>query len=156
MPQRFECFYPAHALLLLLRTIYGLKQAAMQFWRELQKAFKYMKFKRNKVDPCLRFSWIDGFLVVWITWVDDYLNAGPPMLVEKSKTPMKSVFDCDELGEMEEYVGCKVDYNKDLGKMKLTQPVLLQSYEDESNLDKNGRVPRTPAKAGSVLSQDDK
>eukprot|EP00957_Ditylum_brightwellii_P127878 9752006-Ditylum_brightwellii.AAC.1 len=35
VPQGFERFYPEDVLLLLLRTIYGLKQAAMQFWREL-------------------------------------------------------------------------------------------------------------------------
>eukprot|EP00957_Ditylum_brightwellii_P070155 5329200-Ditylum_brightwellii.AAC.1 len=37
VPQGFERVYPEDVLLLLLRTLYGLKQAAMQFWRELQK-----------------------------------------------------------------------------------------------------------------------
>eukprot|EP00957_Ditylum_brightwellii_P102113 7783758-Ditylum_brightwellii.AAC.1 len=37
--QGFERFYPADVLLLLLKTIYSLKQAAIQFWCKLQKAF---------------------------------------------------------------------------------------------------------------------
>eukprot|EP00957_Ditylum_brightwellii_P136135 10382179-Ditylum_brightwellii.AAC.1 len=49
--QGFEKYYPDNVLLLLLCTIYGLKQAANLFWRELQKAFKFMKFNRNKDDP---------------------------------------------------------------------------------------------------------
>eukprot|EP00957_Ditylum_brightwellii_P211343 15366072-Ditylum_brightwellii.AAC.3 len=36
-PKGFELLYPKYVLLLLLRSLYGLKQAAMQVWRELQK-----------------------------------------------------------------------------------------------------------------------
>ena len=35
VPKVFEKYYPADVVLLLLRTLYGLKQAAMAFWREL-------------------------------------------------------------------------------------------------------------------------
>eukprot|EP00957_Ditylum_brightwellii_P077734 5906814-Ditylum_brightwellii.AAC.1 len=66
--QGFKRFYPPDVLLLLLRTLYGLKQAAIQFWRELQKAFCFMVYKRNRADPCLMYKWVDGYLVVWMTW----------------------------------------------------------------------------------------
>eukprot|EP00957_Ditylum_brightwellii_P201598 15326342-Ditylum_brightwellii.AAC.1 len=148
VPKGLERFYPEDVLLLLLRTLYGLKQAAMQFWRELQKAFVYMRYKRNKADPCLAYKWVDGFLVIWLSWVDDCLNAGPTVLVKDSTKQMKFIFECVDLGEMDEYVGCKVDYNKEEGFMKLTQPVLLQSYEDEFDLDEGGHAPKTPAKTG--------
>jgi hypothetical protein len=67
---------------------------------------------------------------------------------------MKKRFDCDEVGELAEYVGCKVDHNKEEGWIKLTQPVLMQSYVDEFDLPK-GEVPRTPATPGSVLQKVD-
>jgi hypothetical protein len=35
IPQGFEKYYPKNAVLLLLKTIYGLKQAALAFWRDL-------------------------------------------------------------------------------------------------------------------------
>ena len=35
IPQGFKCFYIPNVLLLLLQTIYGLKQVALQFWREI-------------------------------------------------------------------------------------------------------------------------
>eukprot|EP00957_Ditylum_brightwellii_P204055 15337406-Ditylum_brightwellii.AAC.1 len=105
VPKGFERFYPSDVLLELLKTIYGLKQAAIQFWRELQKAFKFMEFLRNKADPCLSFKWINGKLVLWITWVDDCLNAGPDNNVKKSVNEMSSLFETEELGELEEYVG---------------------------------------------------
>eukprot|EP00957_Ditylum_brightwellii_P108512 8276728-Ditylum_brightwellii.AAC.1 len=62
VPQGFEPFYPADVLLLFLRTLYRLKQAAMQFWRELQKAFRYMRYWQNGSNPCLAFRWVNGFL----------------------------------------------------------------------------------------------
>ena len=40
-------------------------------------------------------------------------------------------FDCDEVGKLNEYVGCKINFNQEEGWIKLTQPVLLQSFEDE-------------------------
>eukprot|EP00957_Ditylum_brightwellii_P113579 8659520-Ditylum_brightwellii.AAC.1 len=51
VPQGFERFYPLNVLLLLLRTIYGLKQAAMQFWRALLAAMLDIKFNQKRADP---------------------------------------------------------------------------------------------------------
>ena len=46
IPEGFEHYYDSvEYLLLLLRTIYGLKNAAMAFWRELVKCFKSMKYE---------------------------------------------------------------------------------------------------------------
>jgi hypothetical protein len=41
VPQGFEKLYPKNVALLLLRTIYGLVQAALVFWRETVAAFRY-------------------------------------------------------------------------------------------------------------------
>ena len=38
VPKGFEKYYPSDVVLLLLRTLYGLKQAAMALWCELLKA----------------------------------------------------------------------------------------------------------------------
>ena len=40
-------------------------------------------------------------------------------------------FDCDEVGELKEYVRYKVEVDQEGQKLKITQPVLLQSYADE-------------------------
>eukprot|EP00173_Palmaria_palmata_P004456 Plantae.Rhodophyta-Palmaria_palmata.ctg6115.p1 GENE.Plantae.Rhodophyta-Palmaria_palmata.ctg6115~~Plantae.Rhodophyta-Palmaria_palmata.ctg6115.p1 ORF type:complete len:181 (-),score=23.44 Plantae.Rhodophyta-Palmaria_palmata.ctg6115:48-560(-) len=59
-------------------------------------------------------------------------------------------FDCDEQGEVKEYVGCRVEYDKEKQFMRLTQPVLVQSFEDEFELPKGGSV-NTPSIPGSTL-----
>jgi hypothetical protein len=92
-------------------------------------------------------------LVCWLLWVDDCLILGDKDLVEKSKDAMKELFECDDLGEMHEYVGCKIERNLDERWVKLTQPVMLQSFQDEFELDEHRRNPRTPAEAGDVLEK---
>ena len=148
-----EKFYPPNVVLLLLRTIYGLKQAAAQFWKELLEALRFMKYERNKADPCLYFKWVNNKLIVWISWVDDCLIAGPKELTIEARDKMMTLFDCDQLGEMKEYVGCKIERNWIDRWVKLTQPVMIQSFRDEFELDDHGKVPKTPAEPGSVLSK---
>ena len=67
VPQGFEEYYPKNVLFKLVRTIYGLKQAAMQFWREMRQAFEHMEYDRSTADPCLYYKWVNKKLMVWIT-----------------------------------------------------------------------------------------
>ena len=81
VPEGFENSYPVGCLLLLLQTIYGLKQAAFAFWVQLLKALRDMKFDCSKVDPCLYFKWTAIRLMLWISWVDDCVSVGKKELV---------------------------------------------------------------------------
>jgi hypothetical protein len=150
IPQGFEKYYSKDVVLLLLKTLYGTKQAARAFWNELLKAFCDMKYTRNKADPCLYFAWTTVGLIIWISWVDDCLICGNKEGVQEAKAQMMDRFDCDEVGELKEYVGCKIDRDTKEGSIKLTQPVLMQSYTDEFDIP-DGEIPNTPAIPGSVL-----
>ena len=44
VPQGFENYYAADVLLLLLKAIYGNKQAEMTFWKEILKCIMHMKY----------------------------------------------------------------------------------------------------------------
>ena len=69
IPEGFEKYYnPNTKLLLLLRTIYGLKNAAMAFWKELIKCFKSMGYEKSEADPCLYHKWTEEGLVIWISF----------------------------------------------------------------------------------------
>src|SRR5688572_6811902 len=127
----------------------------MQFWREMCQAFQHMEFNRSQADPCLYHKWIEDELTVWITWVDDCLIAGKVEAVEHSKDKMMKLFDCDDIGDLQEYVGCKVEHDKEKKVMKLTQPVMIQSFQDEFEIETDGMKPRTPAVPGEVLQTSD-
>eukprot|EP00957_Ditylum_brightwellii_P140000 10668123-Ditylum_brightwellii.AAC.1 len=62
----------------------------MQFWRALLAAMTDMTFKNNKADPCLYFNWIGGFLILWMSWVDNCLVTGPGELVKGAKKELMS------------------------------------------------------------------
>ena len=54
IPKGFERHYdPDKEVWLLLKTLYGLIQAAYAFWTLLVNAFKKIDYKRSCVDPCL-------------------------------------------------------------------------------------------------------
>ena len=78
---------------------------------------------------------------LWLSWVDDCIKCGPAKDFLESKKNAE-YFNCEELGELDEYTGCKIDQNCEENLFKFTQPVLLQSFEDalrwmSSNTHKN-------------------
>ena len=154
IPQGFTEYYPPGWILLLLKTIYGLKQAAYAFWKQLLKAFSAMNFMRSKADPCLYYAWTKHGLVTWISWVDDCLVCGSKEGVKIAKAQLMEQFDCDEVGNMDEYVGCKIDRDWDDGSLRFIQPVLIQSFKDKFELPVSC-PPNTPAAPGDHLVKGD-
>ena len=146
IPQGFKKYYPGDVLLKLLKTLYGLKQAAMAFWRELLKAMRSMGFKRSTADPCLYYKWTTDGLVMTVSWIDDNMIIGCKKAVLDAKVELMKRFECEDCGEMSEYLRCKIVRNGN--ELKFTQPVLLQSFSDEFKLPK--RKFNTPAVTGSV------
>jgi hypothetical protein len=86
--------------------------------------------------------------------VDDCLVAGKKVGVLIAKGQLIDRFDCDEAGEVDEYVGWKVEQNYEENSIKSTQPVMLQSFIDEFNLT-NGPALNTPATTGDALVKAD-
>ena len=62
---------------------------------------------------------------------------------------MKKSMDCDDIGWLTEYVGCKIEINRETRELKFTQPVLIQSFSDEFRLPEKNYS--TPAEAKQVL-----
>ena len=108
-----------------------------------------MGYDRSKAEPCLYFAWTMLGLVLWVSWVDDCFVVGNKDAVIKAKKEMMDRFDCDEVGDLNEYVGCKIERNWEERWVKITQPVLLQSFNDKFELP--GTQYFTPAETGQVL-----
>ena len=142
VPEGFEKFYPIGCLLLLLQTIYGLKQVAFAFWVQLLKALCDTEFDHSKADPCLYFRWTEQGLTLWISWVDDCMSVGKRELVLDVKKGMMDRFNCDKVRELTEFVGCKLE--RDAKQLKIMQLVLMQSFADKFYLPE-GWAPTTPA-----------
>ena len=91
-------------------------------------------FQAEQANTCLYHSWTQHGLGIWISWVDDCLACGTKEGVKIAKAQLLQQFDCDEIGNMNKNVGCKIDRNFDDRTMKFTQPVMLQSFHNEFDL----------------------
>ena len=136
-------------VLLLLNIIYGLKNAAKAFWKEILKAFGTMKCKRSDADTCMYYKWDAEGLLVWLSWIDDFYSVGRKEEVEESHNEMMQLFDCDDVGNMYDCVGCKIGIEE--GSFTFTQTVMLQSFKDEFELPT--RAQNTPGEPGNTLSK---
>jgi hypothetical protein len=127
---------------------YGLKQVAMAFYRKLLAATSNIGLKCSSTDPCLYYKWEGERVVIMMSWIHDNMIVGLSDLVMKLKKDLMKQFECDDCGELTEYIGNKI---KCVGEdvIGLVQTVLTQSYEDEFELGK--RCYNTPAQPGTVL-----
>jgi hypothetical protein len=148
VPKGFELFYPGNVVLLLKRTLYGTCQAAIQFWKKLCGMMRLIGAKQSKLDVCLFFQWTPTGILVCLSWVDDILLAGTKEAESKAKNDLNK-----HLGELQEYVGCKIERSMNERWMKLTQLVMIQSFMDEFDLP--DATPFLPAIPGGVLTTED-
>ena len=80
------------------------------------------------------------------------MAVGPKDSVLTAKEDMKRRFKCDDVGELKEHAGCKINRNHQERSIKSTQPVALQSFKNEFDVDVNAKH-KTPAIAGQVSSK---
>jgi hypothetical protein len=80
--------------------------------------------------------------------INDNVIVGPSDLVMKLKNNLMKQFECDDCGELTEYIRNKIECVGE-DTIGLVQTVLTQSYEDEFELGK--RCYNMPAQPGTVL-----
>jgi hypothetical protein len=93
----------------------------------------------------------DNRLVLWISWVDNCLLVGHSIQVREYKQKMNEYFDCNDVGEVRKYVGCKVERNEKEGMMKMTPPVLIKSFIDKFNISHSNQLV-IPASQGKLFA----
>ena len=77
--------------------------------------------------------------------IDGMLVVCNEKYMEDVKQKFTNTVDCDDMGAMVEYIGTKIDIDKGKRKLKITQPVLVQSLRDEFEFENPNNCPETPA-----------
>jgi hypothetical protein len=75
-----------------------------------------------------------GLDLLWLSWVDNCLVADKEEGAMKAKASVMELFHRNDLGTLLEYVGCKVNYDQEAGAMRLTHPLMIQSFQDDFDL----------------------
>ena len=68
-----------------------------------------MGCENSKTDPCLIWERTQNRLSVWLSWIDDCPCVGHDMEVRKTRAELLRRFECNDIGEVEDYLGLKVE-----------------------------------------------
>jgi hypothetical protein len=146
-PEGFKVKGQETKVLRLRRAIYGLKQASLAWWKELDKSVKELGFKRLYADAGIfvcRHK--DGTILVMLAYVDDILFMGPnkTLLIAKKKLFMER-WECRDMGECKEFLGIRIIRKN--GKISLDQASYLQKVLARFGMT-NSRIANTPLPQG--------
>ena len=99
---------------LLVKTLYGLKQAGREWNRELDDKLQKHRFTRLKSDPCAYVQGDKGKREIITVWVDDLLLfASSVQLCERMKKDLRSECEITDLGEPAKIIGIEITREKD-------------------------------------------
>ena len=135
---------PKTHCLQLLRNIYGTKQAPRVWFQYLEKGLKELGFTPSQLDPCLFYRGN----VIFMVYIDDCILISPnkdevDKVIDELKRA-KANFTVDDLGDVDDYMGAKVEPRPN-GKLKLSQPQLIESILKDLHLQSNTNGRKTPA-----------
>ncbi len=122
----------------LKRSIYGLVQAARQWWKEFVGFLtEEANFTKSIVDPCLLFKKENNQEVYLCLYVDDVLLIGESSLIKNTILVIKKKYSIKEVGKLDDYVGCKI---KEVNKtIYIHQPDLIAKMENQFGAKFNGK-----------------
>ena len=153
--EKFEKVNKNEDCLVLNKAIYGLIQAARQFYKKLKKVLvKDLKFENCKSDPCLFFNKTNLGICIICCYVDDLAFFGNKKAINDTVYNLKKQFEMKYVGDLREYVGCRIDFeNGKGGKVAyLTQPDIVKKIENKfgSEILKLTKCYGTPSSPGYV------
>ena len=130
MPEGYkECIqdYADGKGLKLDKAIYGLVQAARQFWKKLTSQVKEAGFEPSVVDPCLFQCNNDKGLSILIMYIDYLLIIGKPETNENTINDLKQYFDIKKPTTLHDYLGVQVIRSEDKKRAWLGQPTIVDA-----------------------------
>lgn len=134
----------------LKRSLYGLKQAALSWWKALEGSMKELGFSGIQSDAGLFLHSRDKELyVLVIVYVDDALFIGPNLeYVRTMKNRFMKKWECRDLGKISEYLGMRIQHINN--KIYLDQMAYLEKVLERFNLHKDAKTAITPLPSGYV------
>ena len=140
-------------VLLLLKAIYGLVQAAQQWWKKFKEAMSGCGYYPSKSDPCLFIKAATGdepmsFVIIY---VDDGGIIGTPKAIKDVIEALSKSFKVKSMGELKHFVGCHIIETPDGDAVWIHQPKLLTNLrlhfkdliKDTTRIYKTPSAPKT-------------
>ena len=148
-PQGLEGAKPDEALL-LKQCIYGLVQAARQYYKKIVKILKIIGFIGSNVDPCLWMRRDKKGLIYIALYVDDNLLIGTQEAIDDTIEQLRAqglVLKIEN--ELDDYLSCDIKFSSNGRRAWLGQPHLISKLEtkfgDQVQKLQNYNTPGTPS-----------
>ena len=136
----------------LKKAMYGLKQASYAWNKQANKSLEEIGFKRCLSDSGVYVRRKDNTIVVCIVYVDDILFMGNSITeIHKVKNSFMKMWECHDLGKVKEYLGMRINYNKNLGTLIIDQEAYAKKIVKRFDL-QNCKPARTPLPTGYIPS----
>ena len=134
----------------LLKGIYGLCQAARQFWKKFVNTVKQepFGFQVSPADPCMLFKENELGVCIIIMYVDDMLIIGKSEQIQDFASKIRKEFSVKIQHNLTDYLGCEFHMNKERTRGWLGQPSIIKSLEqkfgDRAMKERLSLTPGTP------------
>ena len=117
----------------LLKGIYGLCQAARQFWSNFVNTAKKESFgfQVSPADTCMIFKQNELGICIIIMYVDDMLIIGEKEQMQEFTTQIHKEFSVKIQHNLADYLGCEFHMNKVKTRGWLGQPSIIKSLEQK-------------------------
>ena len=109
----------------LLKGIYGLCQAARQFWIKFVNITKQepFGFQVSPADPCMLFKENELGVCIIIMYVDDMLIIGKKEQIQEFASKIQKEFSVKLQHNLTDYLGCEFHMNKEKTRDGLDNPL---------------------------------
>ena len=116
---------------LLKKGIYGLCQAARQFWKTFLDTIKKepFSFTVSPADPFMLFKENNLGISIIIMYVDDMLIIGKGEQIQEFATMIQKEFSVTIQHNLADYLGCEFYMNEEKTRGWLGQPSIIKSLE---------------------------
>ena len=122
----------------LVKCIYGLVQAARQFFRKLKEVLVKLGFKTSKADPCLLLKRDEKGVIFVALYVDDCLCVGSKQQIENLKLRIQGSFAIKINDDVKDYLSCEIQFSKNKKGVVLHQRDIIESLEEEFGKEVSG------------------
>lgn len=147
-------------VLRLRKAVYGLKQAARQWFLELVKLMDTMGMRQSVADPCLFIKDVDGKRVYLLIYVDDLLLiAEMQEHIDAMKETVMGAFKSRDMGVPDYFLGLHLDRPNPRGQIIVSQRQYVKRLAERHGLTdaKPTLLPMSPGsgpqEAGTRLDQ---
>jgi hypothetical protein len=132
---------PEGKVLLLQKSLYGLKQSPRNFNKDLNKTIVKMGFTRCISDACIYLKNINGKDIYVAVYVDDIIIACTDLdIINSIKKSLAETYTMKDMGEMDWYLGMRYTRNKNTGIITLDQT----KYAEDVLLKYKGHYGKSP------------